>query len=88
MQELYAQGRIVQTKPGSVPAYKRYLDEMPGTPLQDVWDNILPLGAQAAERLGYPTQKPLTLLGDHSNSGSGSHENAGPFTIVTMEKET
>jgi site-specific DNA-methyltransferase (adenine-specific) len=62
MQELYEQGRIVQTKPGAVPAYKRYLDEMPGTPLQDVWDDILPLGAQATERLGYPTQKPLALL--------------------------
>ena len=62
MQELYEQGRIVQSKPGGVPAYKRYLDEMPGVPLQDVWDDIFPLGAQAAERLGYPTQKPLSLL--------------------------
>ncbi len=70
MQELYAQGRIVQTKPGGVPAYKRYLDEMPGTPLQDVWDNILPLGAQATERLGYPTQKPLTLLENIINTSS------------------
>jgi DNA modification methylase len=62
MQELYEQGRIVQTKPGAVPRYKRYLDEMPGVPLQDIWDDILPIGAQAKERLGYPTQKPLTLL--------------------------
>jgi site-specific DNA-methyltransferase (adenine-specific) len=62
MQELYEQGRIVQTKQGGVPAYKRYLDEMPGVPLQDVWDDIAPLGSQAIERLGYPTQKPLTLL--------------------------
>jgi site-specific DNA-methyltransferase (adenine-specific) len=62
MQELYDRGKIVQTSPGSVPRYKRYLDEMPGTPLQDVWNDIQPLGAQAAERLGYPTQKPLALL--------------------------
>ncbi len=62
MQELYEQGRIVQTKPGNVPAYKRYLDEMPGVPLQDEWDDIPPIGAQAKERLGYPTQKPLALL--------------------------
>jgi DNA modification methylase len=62
MQELYEQGRIVQTKPGTVPMYKRYLDEMPGVPLQDIWDDILPIGAQAKERLGYPTQKPLPLL--------------------------
>lgn len=62
MEELYRQGRIVQTRPGAVPQYKRYLDEQPGVPLQDVWDDILPIGAQAKERLGYPTQKPLALL--------------------------
>ena len=62
MQELYKQGKIVQTKPGTVPRYKRYLDEMPGVPLQDIWDDILPIGAQAKERLGFPTQKPLPLL--------------------------
>ena len=62
MQELIRQGRIVQTKPGSVPAYKRYLDEMPGVPLQDLWTDIRPIGSQAAERLGYPTQKPVALL--------------------------
>lgn len=62
MQELINQGRIVQTSPGAVPAYKRYLDEMQGVPLQDVWTDIKPIGAQAAERLGYPTQKPESLL--------------------------
>jgi hypothetical protein len=62
MDELIAEGRIIQTKPGTVPAYKRYLDEMPGVPLQDLWNDIPPIGAQAAERLGYPTQKPLQLL--------------------------
>jgi len=73
MEELYKQGRIIQTKPGAVPQYKRYLDEMRGLPLQDIWDDIPPIGAQAAERLGYPTQKPITFL-EHiiqasSNSG-------------------
>jgi len=62
MNELIAQGRIVQTKPDAVPAYKRYLDEMPGVPLQDIWDDIPPIGARASERLGYPTQKPEALL--------------------------
>ena len=62
MAELTRQGRVVQTKPGAVPAYKRYLDEMPGVPLQDLWADIGPIGAQAQERLGYPTQKPEALL--------------------------
>ncbi len=62
MAALIQQGRVVQTKPGAVPAYKRYLDEMQGVPLQDWWGDIGPIGAQAAERLGYPTQKPVALL--------------------------
>jgi DNA modification methylase len=62
MQELISEGRVIQTKPGAVPAYKRYLDEMTGVSLQDVWTDIPPIAAQAAERLGYPTQKPEALL--------------------------
>ena len=62
MAELIEQGRVVQTSPGAVPAYKRYLDEMPGIPLQDVWTDIGPIGSRAKERLGYPTQKPQALL--------------------------
>jgi DNA modification methylase len=62
MEELITAGRIVQERPGAVPRYKRYLDEMPGIPMQDLWDDIGPIGSQAKERLGYPTQKPLALL--------------------------
>lgn len=62
MQKLIEEGRIIQTKPGAVPAYKRYLDEMLGVPLQDVWDDIRPIQSQSKERIGYPTQKPETLL--------------------------
>jgi DNA modification methylase len=62
MQRLYEEGRIVQTRPGAVPAYKRYLDEGKGVPLGTVWDDIGPLQGQSDESLGYPTQKPLALL--------------------------
>src|SRR3989441_2973174 len=62
MKELYIEGRIVQTSPGTVPAQKRYLDEMPGVPLQDLWLDIKPIQSQAAERVGYDTQKPEALL--------------------------
>jgi hypothetical protein len=35
---------------------------MPGVALQDVCTDIPPINARDAERLGYPTQKPLPLL--------------------------
>lgn len=62
MEEAYQKGLIHQSAPGRVPRLKRYLDEMKGLPLSDVWTDILPLNSQAQERLGYPTQKPLSLL--------------------------
>ena len=62
MEKFLAEDRLYFPKSGGTPAYKRYLDEMPGVSLQNVWDDIPPIGASAAERLGYPTQKPLKLL--------------------------
>jgi len=62
MAELIKQGRIIQTRPGAVPQYKRYLDEMPGIPLQNIWDDIPIISNRSKEALGYPTQKPLALL--------------------------
>ena len=44
------------------PEHKRFLDDMPGIVLQDVWTDIDPINAKAQERLGYPTQKPVALL--------------------------
>lgn len=55
-------GRIYWPPKGKVPAYKRYLDEMPGTPVDTIWDDIGGLQSQSKERLGYPTQKPVALL--------------------------
>lgn len=62
MEELHKQGRIVQPSPGAVPRYKRYLDEMPGVPLQDIWTDINAINSQAIEACGYSTQKPALLL--------------------------
>ena len=62
MQQALAAGLIVQNKPGQVPALKRFLDEQEGAPIDDIWLDVTPVQAQAQERLGYPTQKPLALL--------------------------
>jgi DNA modification methylase len=59
---LYKEGRLVQTKKGGDWGYIRYLDEMPGVPIQDLWLDIPPLQSQSTERLGYDTQKPEKLL--------------------------
>ncbi|OFX15938.1 MAG: hypothetical protein A2Z18_00030 [Armatimonadetes bacterium RBG_16_58_9] len=62
LEELDSIGRIYWPPKGGTPRYKRYLDEMHGIPLQDIFDDISPIGAHAAERVGYPTQKPLALM--------------------------
>lgn len=62
MQELYEKGIIIQTKPGAVPQKKRYLDEAPGVPLQDIWTDIAAVQGGAIENCNYPTQKPEQLL--------------------------
>lgn len=41
---------------------KRYLDELKGKPVSDLWDDIGQLASQANERLDYPTQKPEALI--------------------------
>jgi DNA modification methylase len=61
MTKLDVQGKIQYSNKG-YPRLKIYLDEAPGVPLQDVWTDLRPVQSQSAERLGYPTQKPETLL--------------------------
>ncbi len=57
-------GRIKLTRNG-VPRKDcriTFLDERKGVPLQDIWTDVLSLRGGAREKLGYPTQKPVTLL--------------------------
>jgi DNA modification methylase len=63
MTKLDAEGRIWYPKDKSKrPRLKRYLDEMSGVLMGNVWTDIPPINSQAQERLGYPTQKPEALL--------------------------
>ncbi|HXH00585.1 MAG TPA: DNA methyltransferase, partial [Xanthomonadaceae bacterium] len=61
MQRLHDEGRFYYSKTGYV-GQKLYLDSSRGVPVQDLWDNISSLSGAHAERMGYPTQKPLVLL--------------------------
>ncbi len=50
------------SKGGGMPQGKRYLEDAPGIPAQDIWTDLKPIHNISDERLGYPTQKPLALL--------------------------
>ncbi|MCK4376510.1 MAG: site-specific DNA-methyltransferase, partial [Candidatus Brocadiae bacterium] len=62
MMKAWEEGRVVIPDGGGVAQGKRYLDEMKGTPITDVWTDIEHLHGSQQERLGYPTQKPESLL--------------------------
>jgi DNA modification methylase len=70
MDQLIAEGRVIQTRPGAVPQYKRYLDEMPGVGVQNLWDDLPPINNRSNEMLGYATQKPEALLERILNASS------------------
>ncbi len=63
LQQYDREGRLhFPSSPGGALRLKMYADENPGSRLQNIWDDIPPIGSQAKERLDYPTQKPLKLL--------------------------
>ncbi len=63
LDELEAQGRIFWTK-NNFPRFKRFLDDMPGLPLQSIWNDekVKNIGSWSKEALNYDTQKPEALL--------------------------
>jgi len=63
MKKYDTEGRLhFPTKPDGALRLKMYADESQGERLQNIWLDVSPIGANAAERLGYPTQKPIALL--------------------------
>ena len=54
-------GQIVFSK-NNIPSVKRYLDNVGGAAIGDIWNDISPVGSIASERNDYPTQKPEALL--------------------------
>ncbi|HVZ79488.1 MAG TPA: site-specific DNA-methyltransferase [bacterium] len=88
---LLKEGRIVFTSTGN-PRYKRYMDEMKGPALQSIWDDVLPVNSQAAERVSYATQKPEALLERIIKASSNEGDLVADFfcgsgtTLATAEK--
>lgn len=61
MERLDKENKLHFTNKGGI-RVKKYLDELKGTPLQALWNDIDPINSQSKERVGYPTQKPEELL--------------------------
>lgn len=59
MISLHENNRLKYNKRG-IPRIKRFLDEMDGIPVRDLWIDINQI--QGNEKLDYPTQKPIKLL--------------------------
>ncbi len=62
MLKAWEAGRVVIPGKGEVAQYKRYLDEMSGTLIKDIWYDIEHLHGSHHESMGYQTQKPEALL--------------------------
>lgn len=63
LDQLDSEGRVHWPKKrGGMPRLKQYPEDLCGVPLQDVWTDIRPMHNLSSERLGFATQKPLTLL--------------------------
>ena len=64
LEQWYQEGRILLKKDGKprLDGLKIYLDETKGKPITTNWTDIERVTNTSSERLGYPTQKPLTLL--------------------------
>jgi site-specific DNA-methyltransferase (adenine-specific) len=63
MERLDAENRLIFPEKSDARIMRKlYLREREGVPMGDVWTDIPPINSQAAERLGYPTQKPVALL--------------------------
>ena len=72
MQMLHDDNRLEYSKSTGIPRVKKYLEEMDGIPVKDVWSDIKQI--QGNEKLDYATQKPVALLNRivsmFSNDGS------------------
>jgi adenine-specific DNA-methyltransferase len=66
MRQLLTSGKIAFAT-GKVPLLKRYLDEMHGKPVQDIWSDV---NLESSKKGRFPTQKPEALLERIINSSS------------------
>lgn len=64
----YEKDGLIHFPKDGTPRLKYYLNQSPGSPMSDFWDDIKLV--QGGESLGYPTQKPIALLERILNASS------------------
>src|SRR5438552_2878566 len=78
MERYEVEKRLTYTGKGLV-RYRQYLDEMPGMPIQTIWDTFTKIHHLAHERVDYPTQKPEPLLERIVRTSSDEGDLVGDF---------
>jgi len=66
-------------KAGAYPSYKQYLHESKGKQVEDIWTDLNLPNPMADERMGYPTQKPESLLERIINASSRENDIVADF---------
>ena len=61
IEELEEVNRVFTTRTGGK-RYKKFLHEMKGKAIGDIWDDIKPINSNSNEKNGYDTQKPIELM--------------------------
>jgi DNA modification methylase len=86
-----AKGLLVFAASG-MPSVKRFLDEVGGNFVEDIWDDIAPINSMSKERVDYATQKPEELLTRILNTSSNKSDLVADFfcgsgtTLAVAEK--
>ncbi|MCL5090117.1 MAG: site-specific DNA-methyltransferase [Candidatus Marsarchaeota archaeon] len=79
LKKLEAEGKVQWNKGAKFPRYKRYLHEVEGAIISNLWDDINNVQSQALEKTGYGTQKPEKLLDRIIRSSSSEHSIVADF---------
>ena len=85
------EGKVEWSKNG-VPRLKRYLSEIKGAAVQEIWMDIKPLLSKSSAHIGYPTQKPEALLNRIIKASSNENDIVADFfcgsgtTLAVAEK--
>lgn len=85
------EGLIEFTSSGN-PRKRQYYDDSKGKIVDDIWNDIYPVNSQASEAVGYPTQKPESLLARLINASSNKGDLIADFfcgsgtTLAVAEK--